>query len=262
MRRLTDNCRKPAEQREKSELKPLELQNAEEFIIQEVQSKVSSVEKKSLTRNKQILRGSTFAPFNPVLRSSTRLRHADDLPYDVKCPIILPKRNHVTGLIVKYYHELEGHQMGLNYTINHVREKYLVVHVREQVKRVMRECFECARRFRSKPAHQQMAPLPNIRLQQSSRPFESCAVDFGGPFLTKQGRGRVREKCYLCLFLCLKTHCCHLEMASSLVDTDAFLNAIVRMTARRGWPQQMLSDNGTNFVSASRELRDLVFAID
>ena len=151
--------------------------------------------------------------------------------------------------------------MGLNYTINHVREKYLMVHIREQVKRVMRECFECARRFRSKPAHQQMAPLPKIRLQQSSRPFESCAVDFGGPFLTKQGRGRVRAKRYLCLFLCLNTHCCHLEMASSL-DTDAFLNAFVRMTARRGWPQQMLSDNGTNFVSASRELWDLVSAIN
>ena len=87
-----------------------------------------------------------MAPFNPVLvngilRSNTRLRHADDLPYDVKCPIILPKRNHVTGLIVKYYHELEGHQMALNDTINHVREKNLVVHVREQVKRVMRECL-------------------------------------------------------------------------------------------------------------------------
>ena len=43
-------------------------------------------------------------------------------------------------------------------------------------------------------------------------------------------------------------------MASSL-DTDAFLNAFVRMTARGGWPQQMLSDNGTNFLSASRELQ-------
>ena len=121
-----------------------------------------------------------MAPFNSVLvngilRSDTRLRHANDLPYDVKCPIILPKRNHVTGLIVKSYHELEGHQMGLNYTINHVREKYLVVHVREQVKRVMSECFECARRFPSEPAHQQMAPLPKIRLQESSRPFDSCA---------------------------------------------------------------------------------------
>ena len=152
MRRFADNCRKPAEQREKGELKPLELQNAEEFIIREVQSKVYSAEIEPLRRNKEILRGSTLAPFNPVLvngilRSNTGLRHADDLPYDVKCPIILPKRNHVTGLIVKYYNELEGHQMGLDYTINHVQEKYLVVHVCEQVKRVMRECFECARRF-------------------------------------------------------------------------------------------------------------------
>ena len=58
--------------------------------------------------------------------------------------------------------------MGLKYTINHVREKYLEVHVRKQVKRVMRGCFECARRFRSKPSQQQMAPLPKIRLQKSS----------------------------------------------------------------------------------------------
>ena len=128
-----------------------------------------------------------------------------------------------------------------------------MVHVHEKVKRVMRECFECARRFRSKPAHQQMAPLPKTRLQQSSRPFESCAADFGGTFLTKQGRGRVQAKCYMCLFLCLKTHCCHLKMASFL-DTDAFLDAFVRMTALRRCPQQKLSDNGTNFVSALREL--------
>ena len=63
----------------------------------------------------------------------------------------------------------------------------------------------------------------------------------------------MQAKCYLSLFLCLKTHCCHLEMASFL-DTDAFLNAFVRMTALRQWPQQLLSDNGMNFVSALREL--------
>ena len=68
--------------------------------------------------------------------------------------------------------------MGLNYTIDDVHDKYLVVHVCELVKKVMRECFECVRRFRSKPAYQQMASLPKIRLQQSFRPFESCAVDF------------------------------------------------------------------------------------
>ena len=78
--------RKPVEQREKGELKPLKLQNTEEFIILDVQSKVYSAEiKQLLRRNKEVLRGSTLAPFNLVLvngilRSNTRLRHAGDLP--------------------------------------------------------------------------------------------------------------------------------------------------------------------------------------
>ena len=54
---------------------------------------------------------------------------------------------------------------------------------------------------------------------------------------------------------------CHLDMVSSL-DTDAFLNAFVRMTAWRGWSQQMLIDGGTKFVSASRELQGLVPGMD
>jgi len=50
-------------------------------------------------------------------------------------------------------------------------------------------------------------------------------------------------------------------MATSL-DTGAFLNAFVRMTARRGWPVTMLSDNGTNFVGAEKEIRELVSQLD
>ena len=93
------------------------------------------------------------------------------------------------------------------------------------------------------------------------RRFTNCAVDFGGPYLTKQGWGRVRAKRYLCLFLCLQTLCCHLQLATRL-DTDGFLNAFIRMMARRGWPKQMLIDNGTNFVSSSREIKELVSEID
>ena len=106
-----------------------------------------------------------------------------------------------------------------------------------------------------------MAPLPQIRLQMTTKPFANCAVDFGGPCLSMQGRGRPRAKRYLCLFMCLQTHCCHLEMATSL-ETDAFLNAFMRMTARKGWPTKMLSDNGTNFVGAEKEIRELVSHLD
>ena len=73
--------------------------------------------------------------------------------------------------------------MGVTFTINHLREKYLVIHVRQEVKRASKECRECARRFQMHPSKQQMAPLPPIRLERTSRPFENCAVDFAGPYL-------------------------------------------------------------------------------
>ena len=46
----------------------------------------------------------------------------------------------------------------------------------------------------------------------------------------------------------------HLEVAHSL-DADAFINALRRFIARRGKPQIIISDNGTNFVGGERELR-------
>ena len=104
-------------------------------------------------------------------------------------------------------------------------------------------------------------PLPKSRLQSSLRAFENVGVDYGGPFLTKQGRGKTRGKRYLCLFTCLTTRAVILEMSYSL-DTDSFINAFTRMTSRRGTPTYVISDNGTNFVGAERELCELVDVTD
>ena len=46
------------------------------------------------------------------------------------------------------------------------------------------------------------------------------------------------------------------------LDTDSFLNAFNRMANRRGLPREMISDNGTNFLGAKRELRELVEQLD
>ena len=106
-----------------------------------------------------------------------------------------------------------------------------------------------------------MAPLPSARLETSLRAFERAAVDYGGAFITIQGPGRRREKCYLCVFTCMATQAVHLELAFGL-STDAFLNAFYRMASRRGLPREMWSNNGTNFVGAVNELRDLIEALD
>jgi hypothetical protein len=100
-----------------------------------------------------------------------------------------------------------------------------------------------------------MAPLPYIRVRTSMRAFSYAAVDYAGPFVTTQGRGRCRQKRYLSLFTCLSCRAVHLEIAFSL---DTFFNAFFRMVNRRGLPQEVISDNGTNFVGAEKELRQLI----
>ncbi|XP_032228575.2 uncharacterized protein LOC116612042 [Nematostella vectensis] len=89
-----------------------------------------------------------------------------------------------------------------------------------------------------------MSDLPAVRLAGVSTPFKHVRV----------GRNRV-EKRYVCLFTCLQMRAVHLETAHSL-DTDSFIMALRRFRARRGNPVRIMSDNGSNFVGAERELRD------
>ncbi|MCF1458715.1 MAG: transposase family protein [Shewanella sp.] len=78
---------------------------------------------------------------------------------------------------------------------------------------------------------------------------------------TIQGRGKRREKRYLCLFTCFATRAVHLEIAYGL-STDSFLNAFYRMASRRGLPDEVYSDNGTNFIGADRELQALLAQVE
>jgi len=48
----------------------------------------------------------------------------------------------------------------------------------------------------------------------------------------------------------------HLEVVSDLTS-DGFLAALRRFIARRGMPESIYSDNGTNFVGANNQLREM-----
>ena len=124
---------------------------------------------------------------------------------------------------------------------------------REAILEWEKECAMC-QKIKAKVAQQIMAPLPLNRLTTSLKAFTKVAVDFGGPFMTVQG---TRQKRYLCLFTCLASRAVHLEMAYSL-DVDCFLNALNRIMNKRGVPEEILSDNETNFVAANKELCELI----
>ena len=104
-----------------------------------------------------------------------------------------------------------------------------------------------------------MASLPEGRLAYRERPFSHCGIDYFGPITVKIGRRH--EKRWAVLFTCLTTRAVHLELAHSLTASSAIM-AIQRLSARRGVPMVMYSDNGTNFRGACKELKDELEKID
>ena len=198
---------------------------------------------------------------NPQLKDGLlmvggRLVHA---PVDekMKHPVILPYKHHVTDLVVQSYHQDVEH-MGQESVLSCLRNKFWVIKGRSAVRRTIRACKECARR-NARPGEQLMANLPRDRITPNKPPFTYVGVDFFGPFEVKQGRSRMKR--YGCLFTCLVVRAVHVEIAHSL-DTDSMINALRRFISVRGRPEEIRSDQGTNFTSADKEMKRIMSDID
>ena len=239
-----------------------ELKQAEVQIIHHTQVIDITDEWKALSCGKTLPSSMKLLGLQPkldedwLMLSDGRLKHAEFLPYDMRYPIILPSRNWVTKLIVKVFHERGNHATGTNQTLAALSTRYWLLAGKEEIQEWEKECVVCRRR-KLKPCSQKTAPLPTSRLKTSLQAFVRSSDDFAGPFITVQGRGKRREKRYLCLFTCLTTRAVHLEIVYGL-DTDAFLNAFYRMVSRRGLPEEMYSDNSTNFKGADAKLKSLL----
>ena len=131
-----------------------------------------------------------------------------------------------------------------------LRRSFWILRGREAIRKQQHSCPEC-QRWRAKPSTPFMADLPPARLRLFKPPFHSTGMDCFGPFQVKIGRRT--EKRWGLIFKCLTTRAVHLELLTS-IDSDAFLMALRRFTARRGTPAELYSDQGTNFRGAEKEL--------
>ncbi|XP_013384334.1 uncharacterized protein LOC106154518 [Lingula anatina] len=184
-----------------------------------------------------------------VLRVGGRLQQAD-LDESRRHPMILPSYHHVTDLVVRHYHEKEGH-IGANHVLSVIRQQFWIVQGLKTVKRVIGRCIVC-KRWSSHPIKQVMAPLPMDRVTPGEPPFSCVGVDYFGPLQVKWRRGTAKR--YGCLFTCLAVRAVHIEIAHSL-STDSFIQAFCRFVSRRGAPRKIYSDNGTNFKGAEQEIK-------
>ncbi|XP_033363319.1 uncharacterized protein LOC117241540, partial [Bombus vosnesenskii] len=242
--------------------KPLtmhELANAHSRLIKLLQACYFSDEIRALQTDRnsavkgKLQRLNPFLDKDGMLRVGGRLSHSP-MPFNQKHPIILPKSS-VTALIIEHEHLLNLHT-GTQATLYALRRSYWPIDGRSQVWSTLKKCVRCCR-ANPPPVDYIMGDLPAARITES-RPFINVGIDYCGPFYIKERKDRNRRKIkvYVAIFVCLAVKAVHIELVSDLTS-EAFIAALRRFIARRGFCVTISSDNGTNFVGANNELREL-----
>lgn len=240
----------------------LELDDALKLMIKLAQRRHFSTSLGHLKANKHLKRKDKLLSLTPFIGADGLMRVGGRLsnsllPYNEKYPIIVPKTDPITKLIIQQNHLVNFHA-GITLMLSQLRQKYWIVGARTLVKQFTRNCIKCVR-IRGRTSGQIMGDLPSVRVT-NHRPFLRSAIDYAGPIQIKVPTTNVRKyeitKGYIAVFICLATKCIHLEVASDQ-STEKFLQAYKRFASRRGAPRELRSDNGTNFVGAKNELERL-----
>ncbi|GFU61586.1 integrase catalytic domain-containing protein [Trichonephila clavipes] len=198
---------------------------------------------------------------SPFLDSENVIRVGGRLAYSKLCfdkkkhQIILPNDHRLTNLILEMTHKRHLH-VGPQTLLSIVRQRFWPLNGRNMFRKLVNNCIIC---FKAKPVtcSQIMGQLPAERISQSF-PFNKVGIDFCGHFWIKYPNQRkgVLNKVYVCIFVCMVTKACHLEIVTDL-SSEAFIAALKRFFSRRGKSERIFSDNVTNFVGTQLELKRL-----
>ena len=251
-----------------------ELQEAERVIVREIQKREfpeikilhstndhntrsdEKIRKKKVKINSKhsLHKLDPFIDEHGLLRVGGRMKRGS---YEETHQVILPKKGHITDLVIRHFHEQTLHA-GRNRTLHEIRRQgFWILRARSKVSSLLNNCVTC-KRLRGKVTLQKMADLPDDRTAEAP-PFTYSGVDLFGPFYVREGRSD--KKRWGVLFTCMSTRAVHIEVAHSLT-THSFLNAYRRFVCRRGPIRTLRSDRGTNFIGAKNELQTAMQELD
>ena len=248
------------ERKDTQGLSSSEIESARRSLLRISQEMSNPSELETLSKGKALPISNSLFSIHPLLgkdglvRVGGRLQRSD-IDSSSMHPIVLDRRSPIVKPLVRQLHQ-DAHHAEPSAMMAVLAENSYMPGAKKLCKFISRKCVNCQRAY-LKTATQMMGQLPPERTNPTL-PFQITGIDFAGPLLCRQGKQRrpTKVKCYACLFVCLSTKAIHIELVSDLT-TEAFLAAFSRFTFRRGFPSDVFSDNGLNFVGTNRELADV-----
>ena len=110
---------------------------------------------------------------------------------DLKHPVILPRKSHITELIISHFHQKLKHQ-GPSMTTNEIRQGgFWIIGCSLAINTFISKCVIC-RKFRGKIQAQKMSDLPTDRVQPEP-PFTYNGVNFLDHFISRRVEGNRKD---------------------------------------------------------------------
>ena len=163
---------------------------------------------------------------------------------DTRAAFLYMYQSHVgkTGLVHKSVAE----------TLTRSRALVWIHKGKDLAKSIVRSCPECKIQ-RKELLKQQISSLKPASLKMC-RPWTNVSLDFAGPVLVKGVvNSRAKKKCWILVYVCQNTKAVCL-LATSGYDTSCFLMRHEEFVARKGNPSLIVSDRGSQLVSAGHVL--------
>ena len=169
-----------------------------------------------------------------------------------KHPVILSSKDRYTRLLFKHYH-LQLMHGGPTAILSHAGNMFYVPGARRLARETCQTCVPC-RKAAAKLGPQLMGQLPPARVHPD-HVFSNVGLDYAGPYFLKEGyiRRPTTIKAWMAVFVCFSTKAVHLELVQDNT-TASLIACLKRFCSRRGLPNVIHSDNGTNLVGAKNEL--------
>ena len=152
-----------------------------------------------------------------LMRGRGRLDNSD-LAEGARRPILLPKSERLTCLVVEKVHKDNMHS-GVSQTLAGVRLKYWIPQGRSLVKTVLKKCSVCRQSEGGPYRMPVMAPLPASRVCEAC-PFSRTGVDYFGPLLVRSTNEH--QKVWIRLLTCMVTRAVHLELVQGMTTEEFF----------------------------------------
>ncbi|XP_057338482.1 uncharacterized protein LOC130676347 [Microplitis mediator] len=238
----------PASSLHVSPLTPAGIHSALYFWIKNTQQEYFKNEISQLSQNKSFLKSHPFSRLTAYIDSTDIVRvcgrlqnsHVDT---DSKHPPILPKKCHLSHLIISNAHARTMHG-GTQLMLAAVRKKCWIFRERIPFKSYIQRCVVCVRQ-RAQRSQQLMGQLPTSRVSPSLV-FESTGVDYAEPVQLKyfQGRGTRCYKGWIAVFVMLLNFCNSLGSWADVILKQLLTGALNESSHL----QQILTSDGTQWI--------------